>query len=55
MKIVLEPGYALEGRLRPGMSVVARVDTRTEARRGRPVRGFPGGSTADTATRESGS
>lgn len=29
VKIVLEPGHALEGRLRPGMSVVTRVDTRT--------------------------
>lgn len=56
VKIVLEPEHALEGRLRPGMSVVARVDTRTEARRGRPVWGFLlGGSAADTATRESGS
>ena len=55
VKIVLEPGHALEGRLRPGMSVVARVDTRTAAQRERPVRGFLGGSAADTATRESGS
>lgn len=55
VKIVLEPGHALEGRLRPGMSVVARVDTRTAARRGRPVPGLPGDSAAGAAARESGS
>tara|TARA_Y100001960_G_scaffold311512_1_gene372140 strand:- start:8 stop:1120 length:1113 start_codon:yes stop_codon:yes gene_type:complete len=31
IKIVLEPGHALEGRLRPGMSVSTRVDTRNNA------------------------
>ena len=46
VKIVLEPGHPLEGRLRPGMSVVARVDTRSDAQRQR--------STAETATPEAG-
>ena len=35
VKIALELGHPLEGRLRPGMSVVARVDTRSDAQRRR--------------------
>ena len=53
VKIVLEPGHPLEGRLRPGMSVVTRVDTRSDAQRQRSARGTAG-SASDTAARESG-
>ena len=53
VKIVLEPGHALEGRLRPGMSVVTRVDTRTEAQRKRSARGLRD-LAADATTREGG-
>ena len=53
VKIVLEPGHALEGRLRPGMSVVTRVDTRTETQRERSARGLRG-LAADATTQEGG-
>ncbi len=52
VKIVLEPEHALEGRLRPGMSVVTRVDTRSEAQR-RASRDISG-SANDTTPREVG-
>ena len=53
VKIVLEPGHALEGRLIPGMSVVTRVDTRSDAQRKLSGRGL-GESAADILIRESG-
>ena len=53
VKIVLEPGHALEGRLRPGMSVVTWVDTRTEVQRKRSARGLHG-LAADVTIREGG-
>ena len=52
VKIVLEQGHPLEGRLRPGMSVVTRVDTRSDAERRRPTRDAAGSAT-DTAAQES--
>ncbi len=42
VKIALESGHVLEGRLRPGMSVVAEVDTRTETQRIRSARSLLG-------------
>ena len=53
VKIVLEPDHPLKGRLRPGMSVVTRVDTRSDAQRRRAARG-DAGSAAETARREAG-
>lgn len=47
VKILLDPGGELAGQLRPGMSVVATVDTRGRANRGGPV-------TADTRAKGEG-
>ncbi|MBH61417.1 MAG: multidrug transporter [Alphaproteobacteria bacterium] len=49
VKIVLEPGHSLEGRLRPGMSVITRVDTRTDAQRERSARGLGGLATREAS------
>ena len=41
VKIVIDPGSTLAGELRPGMSVIAKVDTRTAAAP-RPIENMPG-------------